>query len=69
MTDVKDIKFDYAKFAALLDGSVASNARRLGISRQHLNNIIKGKRVPSGSLLLKIQHVFKTNQESISNTN
>ena len=66
MVTDKEIKFDNEKLASLLNGSVAKNARELGVSRQHLNNVLKGRRVPSGSLMLKIQRVFKLDSESIS---
>lgn len=56
--DTSEIKFDHANLAALLPGSIAENARRLGISRQHMNNILKGRKVPSGSLLLRIQSIY-----------
>ena len=41
-----------------LDGSVAENARKLGISRGHLHNILRGNKNPSAELLLKIQTTF-----------
>lgn len=58
MTVSKDIEFDHEKLKTLLDGSVAKNARILGISRQHLNNIVNGNKNPSAGLLLKIQLIF-----------
>lgn len=45
--------------AERLSGNVAAHARKLGISRQHLNNILKGRRQASGALLLKIQTVYE----------
>lgn len=65
MQRTHEVKFDYQKFAALLEGSVAENARKLGISRQHLNNIKNGNKNPSADLLLKMQHVFGMSAENI----
>ena len=59
MATIVDVEFDHVKFAGVLEGSTAENARKLGISRQHLTNIIKGNRRPSANLLLKLQQIYK----------
>lgn len=51
-----------------ITGSVAENARELGISRQHLHNIIKGRKTPSAELLLKIQEMFDVPAGSLIKT-
>lgn len=40
-------------------------ARQVGVSRQTINSIEKGRYVPSSVLALKIAHVFNTTVESI----
>jgi transcriptional regulator with XRE-family HTH domain len=51
----QNVTFNEKALLNKITGSVAENARKLGVSRGHLNNILKGKRTPSGTLLLKIQ--------------
>lgn len=53
-----DVHFNHQVLAEVISGNVAAEARKLGISRQHLNNILKGNRNPSGSLLLRIQATY-----------
>ena len=53
-----EVKTDYKVLTEVITGNVADHARKLGISRQHLNNILKGRRTPSGDLLLKIQREY-----------
>lgn len=65
MTDSKST-LNHTAIADKLNGSVAENARKLGISRQHLNNIIKGRKQPSASLLLKIQKVYRLSADSLT---
>lgn len=60
------IKLDGDALAQAMPGSVAENARKLGISRQHLNNILKGNKNPSANLLLRLQKLFKLSADSIS---
>jgi transcriptional regulator with XRE-family HTH domain len=57
--DLGDLKIDNQVLAERIKGPVAENARKLGISRGHLNNILKGNRQPSASLLLRIQTEFR----------
>ena len=57
---VNTIKVERAK----KDFTQADLADRVGVSRQTINSIEKGKFVPSTLLALKIAHVF---QESIEN--
>jgi transcriptional regulator with XRE-family HTH domain len=59
MATITDIEFDHVKFAKMLKGSIAENAREIGISRQHLLNILQGRRRPSAPLLLKLQELYK----------
>jgi hypothetical protein len=40
--DIGDLKIDNHVLAERIKGSVAENARKLGVSRGHLNNILKG---------------------------
>jgi plasmid maintenance system antidote protein VapI len=60
---------DHEVLASRLKGPVAENARKLGVSRQHLNNILKGHRQPSASLLLKMQTVFRIAPKALIKNN
>jgi plasmid maintenance system antidote protein VapI len=64
-----DFKIDNEMLAEKLKGPVAVNARKLGISRQHLNNILKGHRQPSAGLLLRIQTVFRITPKALIKEN
>ena len=61
-----EIGFNNQALVKAISGSVAENARNLGISRQHLNNILKGRKQPSGILLLKIQSLYKLSADKIT---
>lgn len=63
---ISEISFDNLALANAMSGSVADNARKLGISRGHLNNILKGRKRPSANLLLKIQSVYNLSAKHIS---
>ena len=55
------IKVERARF----DMTQADLARMIGVSRQSINAIEKGKYVPSAVLALKIAEVFKKSVEDI----
>jgi transcriptional regulator with XRE-family HTH domain len=64
--DAPKISLDSKVLATELSGNIAEIARKLGISRQHLNNILKGRRKPSADLLLKIQMEYSLSANEIS---
>ena len=59
------VNFDNKALAAALEGNVAENARKLGISRGHLNNVLKGTKKPSIDLLIKIIKTFQLEPQRI----
>jgi transcriptional regulator with XRE-family HTH domain len=67
--DSIDLKVDNQVLAKRMPGSIAENARKLGISRQHLNNILKGHRQPSADVLLRIQSLFKLSAKDLIKQN
>jgi len=64
-----EITLDSSALTEAIQGNIAEHARKLGISRQHLSNILKGNKNPSADLLLKIQSVFGLSAETISKKN
>ncbi len=52
-------------FRAMHDLTQEDLARRVGVSRQTINSIEKGKYVPSVLIALKIAKVFNVNLEEI----
>ncbi len=52
-------------FRAMHDLTQEDLARRVGVSRQTINSIEKGKYVPSVLIALKIARVFNVNLEEI----
>ena len=64
--DTPVISFDNSVLLDVVGGNVAEDARKLGISRQHLNNILKGRKKPSADLLLKIQALYELSASQFS---
>lgn len=65
MANIADVKFDNLKFTKMIHGTIAENARSLGVTRQHLHNIMRGRRLPSAPLLLKIQQVYQVGSSDL----
>lgn len=60
-----EINLDTKALASELKGNVAENARKLGITRGHLNNVLKGNKKPSIGLFLKIINTFQIPPQKI----
>lgn len=54
ISKIKNISFDQSKLAGYYPDSITENAEQIGISKQHLSNIINGKKKPSADVLVRI---------------